>query len=184
MERIDQLERVFGEAQKIVDGVTPDQMGLPTPCTEWDVRALLNHMTGVVLMFGAALTGGSPPAGEEVVGEDPAAAFRSAAKATLDAWRQPDAMERVMTLPIGEMPGRSAINVNQTDTLVHAVDLAVATGQEEGLDEQLAEATLERAKASGFDKFRMPGVFGPEVPCDDSAAAHRRLLAFLGREVS
>ena len=184
MEKIDRLERVFTETQKVVDGISADDMGKPTPCAEWDVRALLNHMTGVVMMFGAALTDSPTPSpGDDIVGDDPASVFRSASKTTLDAWRGPDAMSKVIQIPVGEMPGGAAINVNTTDTYAHAVDLAVATGQEGKLDQSLAEEILARVSERGIDALRIPGVFGPEVPCEDSAAAHRRLLAYLGREV-
>ncbi|MEW6476192.1 MAG: TIGR03086 family metal-binding protein [Actinomycetota bacterium] len=179
-----QLERVFDEVQKIVDGVTPGQLEDDTPCTEWDVRALLNHMTGAVIMFGNALTGvDSPPSGGDVIGEDPAETFRQAARTTLDAWRQPGTMERTLQLPMGEVPAAFAININLMDAYVHGLDLAVATGQEDKVDPELAEMALVLSKELGLDNFRRPGVFGPEVPCPDSAAPHRRVLAFLGRNV-
>jgi hypothetical protein len=62
-----------------------------------------------------------------------------------------------------------AINIHLMDTYVHA------------LDAELAETALSMSKEMGLDNFRTPGVFGPEVPCDESDAAHRRLLAYLGR---
>ncbi len=183
MESTQLLERTFDEVQKVVDGVRPEDMSAATPCSEWDVRALLNHMTGTVIMFGHALTGaGGPPEGD-VVGDDPSGVFRRATKTTLDGWRQPGVMERTMQLPMGEVPGAVAININLMDAYVHGLDLAVATGQEDKLDPAMAETALKMAKDMGLDNFRMPGVFGPEVPCEESAATHRRLLAFLGREV-
>ncbi|MGH8984155.1 MAG: TIGR03086 family metal-binding protein [Acidimicrobiia bacterium] len=183
MEPTELLERTFDEVQRVVDGVQPDQMGASTPCREWDVRALLNHMTGAVIMFGNALTdAGAPPEGD-VVGDDPSGVFRQASKTTLDAWRQPGALDRTMQLPMGEMPGAIAININLMDAYVHGLDLAVATGQEDTLDAGLAEMGLSMSKELDLDRFRMPGVFGPEVQCGESAAPHRRLLAYLGREV-
>jgi uncharacterized protein (TIGR03086 family) len=177
------LERTFDEVQKVVDGVRPDQMESPTPCSEWDVHTLLNHMTGAVIMFGNALTGADEAPGGDVVGEDPSGAFRQASERTLGAWRQPGAMERAMQLPMGEMPGAVAININLMDAYVHGLDLAVATGQEGSLDPGMAEVALSMAQELGLDRFRMPGVFGPEVPCAASVPPHRRLLAYLGREV-
>ena len=177
MEHTERLERTYTQVQQLIDGVTPDQMGAPTPCTEWDVRALLNHMMGTVIVFG----GGS--AEGDVVGDDPSSVFRQATKTNLEAWRQPGAMERTMTLPFGDVPGSVAMSINMMDSYVHGLDLAVATGQEERVDPGLAETMLSMAKEMGLDNFRRPGVFGPEVPCEDPAAAHRRLLAFLGREV-
>ena len=184
MDATAQLERVFEEVQAIVDGVTPEQMDAPTPCREWDVRALLDHMTGAVMMFGQALTGVSGPSpADDVVGRDPAETFRQATRTTLGAWRQPGAMERTLKLPMGEVPGALAININLMDAYVHGLDLAVATGQEDKVEPEMAESALALAKEMGLDKFRMPGVFGPEVPCAETATPHRRLLAFLGRNV-
>jgi uncharacterized protein (TIGR03086 family) len=183
MEQIEQLEQALNQAQKVIDGVKPDQMEASTPCEEWDVRALLNHMTGTVVMFGSAVTGGQPPSGGDIVGDDPAGVFRQATKANLEAWRQRGALEGTVTLPMGEMPDAFAININTLDPLIHACDLAVAIGQEDLVDQDLAAGVLAQMKAQGIDDFRVPGVFGPEAPCDDSAAAHRRLLAFTGRKV-
>lgn len=178
------LQRVFEEVQAIVDGVTPEQMDAPTPCREWDVRALLNHLTGAVVMFGHALTGvGSASSDGDVTGNDPAEMFRQATRTTLGAWKQPGALERTLALPMGEVPGAFAININLMDTYVHGLDLAVATGQEDKVDPEMAETALALAKEMGLDKFRMPGVFGPEVPCAETTTPHRRLLAFLGRDV-
>jgi uncharacterized protein (TIGR03086 family) len=183
MEPTELLGQTFDQVQTVVDGVEPAQMEAPTPCKEWDVRDLLNHMTGTVVMFGNALSGGDAPPEGDLVGDDPAGVFRRETERTLAAWRQPGAMDQTLNIPVGELPGSIAINVNLMDSYVHGLDLAVATGQEDKIDPAMAEARLTLAKEMGLDNFRMPGVFGPEAPCDESAAAHRRLLAYLGREV-
>ena len=48
-------ERALDEAARLVDGVRPDQMGLPTPCSDWGVRALITHLVaGNVRFLGVA----------------------------------------------------------------------------------------------------------------------------------
>ena len=63
-------------------------------------------------------------------------------------------------------------------------DLAVATGREDLVDQQLCVALLELMHGmGGIDGFRIPGVFGPEVPVPAQAPNHRRLLAYAGRRL-
>jgi uncharacterized protein (TIGR03086 family) len=89
-------------------------------------------------------------------------------------------------LPIGEIPGTAFIELRTSDLLVHAWDLAMATGQPTELDPVLAEYVL------AFSKQMMshPGLrgdgrpFGEEQPCDDERPAADRVAAFLGRELS
>ena len=84
MDQISTFQRAVDQTGLIVAGVKPDQLGLPTPCSDWDVRALLNHTIGAVLMFDTAARGGKIDMDrfqQDLVGEDPAAAYdRSAAQ--------------------------------------------------------------------------------------------------------
>jgi uncharacterized protein (TIGR03086 family) len=182
IEPTDLLERAFHQVQTVVDGVQRDQMNAATPCTEWDVRALLNHMTGNVIMFADALTQPGPPAEGDIVGDDPSRVFRDAAERTLTAWRKPGATQRTLSLPFGDLPGAMGIRINLMDAYVHGLDLAVATAQEEKVDPELSETALVLVPQMGLDA-RMPGLYGPEVRCPESVPAHRRLLAFLGRQI-
>ena len=133
----DILVRVVNELRQVVDGIQPDQMSAPTPCTEWDVRGVLNHVTGGSIMFAECVENGSISDEEfgrltstDLVGDQPSAVFGAAADRALAAFGQPGALERMVTLPFGTMPAGVAANIAVFDLTVHALDLARRDGAE------------------------------------------------------
>src|SRR5438094_2834422 len=83
------LERALDQAGTIVSRIRSDQAGLPTPCTEFDVRTLVNHLVYDTQMFASTLSGGergSPD--EDLIGSDWSVAFETARASLLDAWHQ------------------------------------------------------------------------------------------------
>jgi uncharacterized protein (TIGR03086 family) len=184
----DMLARVVNELRKVVDGVQPDQMSAPTPCSEWDVRAVLNHVTGGSLMFAECVENGSIPDEEfsrlvstDLVGDQPSQVFGSAADRALAAFGQPGAMDKVVTLPFGTMPAGVAANIAIFDLTVHALDLAQATGQSTALDPEVLQAGWEAAQAMLNPELRAAGLFGEPRPCAEDAPLVDRLMAYTGR---
>jgi uncharacterized protein (TIGR03086 family) len=189
MDPIAMCERTLGNAERMVASLRPDELSKPTPCTEWNVRQLVEHMTGVNWAFAGAAGGQRPEGaghgtGSASSGEDVAGAYAASARAALAAWRAPGTLERTLTLPFGQMPGAQAIGFNIGDQLVHTWDLAKATGRDRALDPEVCGAVLERVRQFVGPEARGPGrPFGPEMPCAETAAIHDRLAAFLGRAV-
>ncbi len=183
---VDRIESALAATDRLVAGIHPDQWDAETPCTDWDVRTLVNHLVGGLRIYAAELT--STDAGREHeddwLGDDAIAAYRDAASAVLAAWRSPGAMSAVIDLSVGRMPAPMAAVIELTEIVVHGLDVAVATGQEDAVDEEQAAALLELMTGMGVDAFRVPGVFGPAVPASGAAPAHLQLLAFLGRDVT
>jgi uncharacterized protein (TIGR03086 family) len=180
------LERTLDQAERVIANVKPDQLDNGTPCAEWKVRDVLNHIIGGNHFFAAAASGQPLPTGDgtDLVGDDPASAYAQGAKAALEAWQQPGVAERTITLPIGDLPGSFAQGIHFIDHLVHTWDLAKATGQDVGgLDAELAEAGYSMMKGNVPEQFRTGenAPFGPEVPCAEGAPAIDRLAAYLGR---
>lgn len=183
MNTIEALERTYDYAGKLISGITPEQLTLPTPCTEWDLRTLLNHMVGAMHMFAQAATGGAdtdPDVGE-LVGDDPATAFAAAARANLAAWRTPGVLEREVVTPLGAMPGDVAARLNSEETLTHAWDVAKATGQDATLDPEVAAMGYELCQHFPLDEIRASGALGPAVPVPDDAPVADRLIGLMGR---
>ena len=179
------LERTTEATGRIVAGVRPDQYDNPTPCAEWAVRDVLSHIIGGNQFFAAVATGEAPPVPTEprdLLGDDPAAAYAQGAKLALEAWRAPGTAERIVKMPVGDMPGAFAMGLHFVDHLVHAWDIAKATGQEDLVDQSLAEAAFGLVNGNIGDELRQAGgPFGPAVACDESAPAVERLVAYLGR---
>jgi uncharacterized protein (TIGR03086 family) len=178
MDLIDALDETFDHAQRVIAGVRAEQYGNKTPCTEWTVRDLLEHMIGVVAGLGAAAAGMQP--GQFELAADPAGQFRTAAASTLTAWRSPGVLDRVVDAGPGPMPGRALAGINLLDTATHTWDLAVATGQPPALPDDIARAALQASRATITPEIR-PRRFAPEVAVAADASPTDRLVAFLGR---
>ena len=113
MDLFDALERAVTSTAEIVKETPAGRLDAPTPCTEWDVRALLNHVIGTLWLAEGLFAdqvpryptppGGLPPV--DLAGQDPAAAYAEAAAAALAAAAAGDALTRVHATPLGEMPG-------------------------------------------------------------------------------
>jgi uncharacterized protein (TIGR03086 family) len=190
METFSAFEYAVASTAEIIKGTGPDQGGLPTPCTEWDVRALLSHVIGTLWLCEALFTGQPPrypmaPGGLPATdpgGDDPVAAYAEASAAALAAAGAGDALTRVHVTPLGEMPGPLLAGFTILDIAVHGWDLARATGQPADLDGRLAAHVLAFAgQALATPDMRGPRI-GPARPVPDDAPVTQRLAAFLGRQ--
>jgi uncharacterized protein (TIGR03086 family) len=181
------LQRSCDATELIVAAVRADQFGLPTPCSEWDVRALINHLLGTfalgpALLGGPALDmelrpGGLPPI--DLAGDDPLKAYRTHAEHLLDAVRTDD-LDRVRPTPLGEAPGSRVLGFVTLDAFVHGWDLAKATGQRPEFAPDLTAEMLEFAHENVGEGVRGT-IIGPEVTVAADAPAIDRLVAYLGR---
>ncbi|HEX3425292.1 MAG TPA: TIGR03086 family metal-binding protein [Acidimicrobiales bacterium] len=184
-EPTEQLAIVLDAMERVITGIGDDQWADPTPCAEWSVGDVVNHVVGGNLRFAQAI------AGEETAVPDPAqdadanpvGAFHASATAVLEAFRTPGALEKVVTVPFGTVPGIVALHLRLTEILVHGWDLARATGQDAQFPEEVAEQELRfsQAKVGEVPPGRKP--FGPPQPVPNDAAAIDRLAACLGRSV-
>jgi uncharacterized protein (TIGR03086 family) len=175
---VDALEQTFQHSQGVIAGVRPEQHDRRTPCSEWTVRDLLEHMIGVVAGLGAAAGGRDRTPFE--LGADPAAQFDEASASALAAWRTPGVLDRVVDGGAGPMPGSVLASINLLDTATHTWDLATATGQPAELPEPVAAAAMEASRAIVSPEIR-PGRFGPELTAPGGASTTQQLVAFLGR---
>lgn len=177
------LARSLSAVGDLVGGIRDDQWPAPTPCTEWTVRDLVNHLVVANLVFVANLCDRTPPErGADHLGDDPVAAYRDSGAALQAAFDQPGVTERTYRTPIGTLPGAELLQLRVTDLLVHGWDLAQATGQPADLPEDLAEQVLTFSLAALADVPR-EGRFGPAQPVAADAPAIERLVACLGRSV-
>jgi uncharacterized protein (TIGR03086 family) len=181
------LRRACAATAPIVERIGPADYAHPTPCSEWDVRDLVNHLLGT-LELGRALLSDTPPEvpmgpgelpGVDLAGDDPAKAYRVGMESLLAA-AAGDAFTRVHQTPLGDMPGTVLGGFTTLDIFVHGWDLARATGQPSARDESLAEEILGFAQQAVTEETRAPRI-GPEVPVPGGASATERLMAYMGR---
>jgi uncharacterized protein (TIGR03086 family) len=180
---VEQLSRALSAVGDLIEGVRQEQWSATTPCTDWTVRELVNHLVGMNLVFTALLSDQAPPErGADRLGDDPVGAYRASGSALAAAFDRPGVLERSYQGPLGAATGRDRLQIRLYDLLTHGWDLAQATGQPAGLPNDLAEQALEFARRQLSGQPRT-GRFAPAQAVSDDAPAIDRLAAFLGRSV-
>jgi uncharacterized protein (TIGR03086 family) len=118
----------------------------------------------------------------DLVGADPFAAYDRAARAGLEAWRTPGALDRSYAMPLGGQAGREALAIHQADLLIHGWDVAETTHQDATMPPELAEFALSTERSFIRPEMRGPGRAYAQARSDSAAATpEERLLAFVGR---
>ena len=180
------LEQAVASTRTILKAVSKEQLGDSTPCAAWNVSDLINHIVGAQYFF-EAMAKGEQPSSEETdfSATDFVSAFEEGAGRCLRAFQADGVMEKMLTLPFGEMPGAAFVGIAATDTFTHGWDLAKATGQNTDLAPDLAAQLLVGAKQAISPAFRSldGAIFGPEQPAPVTASKADELAAFLGRKV-
>jgi uncharacterized protein (TIGR03086 family) len=195
--------KAVATARATIARVTPDQMDLPTPCTEFNTKGLLGHMLCVFRRTEAAGSGDNPMAIPEVFTDiaDDAwdATFLEAAHQVQAAWTDDATLEQIITLPWAQMPGSGILNMYMAELTTHTWDLAKATGQQPDWDDNVLTAALALQKmilppgdrGPGFKAIleKMPEAmrnrplpFQNAVPVPDDAPMIDQLVAWTGRQ--
>lgn len=167
------LARAIDQAGDVLDHVHADQLSRPTPCGDWDVAALVDHLVATPDRFLTMMRGEQPDwsAAPPHVAESWGPVFRVAGDNLIHAWH--------------ELSGDPAVPADwQTAELaVHTWDVAVAIGYPvDSLDPEVAERGLAFMRDNLTADNRGP-VFGEEQPVAADAGAYERLAAFAGRTV-
>ena len=174
------LLRLFDTASAWSASMVPEassSMDAPTPCDDWDVRTLLNHMLDTQRYFTAVARGeeASPPSPRPpaLLSADPAADFELGRAETMKVFGSPGVIEK--TGP--------SLGIAFSDQLLHGWDLARATDQDAAMPAGLPEAAYDLIHGAFTDEQRV-GVFKPEVDPGPDPSAQDRLLAYAGRTPS
>lgn len=192
----DLLKAATVHAVPVVRAIPEDRLTAPTPCAEYDVKALVNHLLQVVVQFQALAAKQDAEFGEtpDLVAEsrdsgsdsgsdsDWRDRFADEAAKLVAAWAAPGADEG--TTGAMDMPARTVGCMALLDLTVHAWDLARATGQEyePAPDSSGVVAALREAVAGLAPTARKMGVFGEPVAATDGASELELLLAETGRD--
>ena len=190
---VEMLRKTTLRVKEIVAGVEQSQTQNPTPCSEWDVRGLLNHLIGG-LEFTAGCISGSPPdirpaeAHSSYLDEPDVAvlieAYHTLLDRVLQSGSEPGALDGIVSTPyFGEMPVGQIFIGTTMDQFIHGWDLAKATGQDTTLDAGLVEFAYGMLTSGGFaDMGRQAGFIGPEITVPDNSSAQDKLIAYMGRQ--
>jgi uncharacterized protein (TIGR03086 family) len=172
----------------IVEGIGDEQLDAPTPCPGYTVAAMIDHVGGLAQAFRAAaakdlgpLTDTAPQPGASALAPDWRRQVPEHLAGLGQAWSDPAAWEGMTRAGGVDLPGEVAGLVAIDELVVHAWDLAVATGQPYDPTDELVGAAA--AFAGSFDDADRDGtLFGPVVAVPDGAAPLHRLLGLTGRD--
>ena len=187
-DRRQNLYATYELAAHVAARVSKDDLSMPTPCPDFDVATLVDHLVGAADRA-VALGRGEAPRSEEFPHVDLADApelLRQSGKAAEAAWADDSRLEATVTMPWGETyTGRTLVDMYLAEIGAHTWDLAVATSQVHDLSPGLVGPALEAAHAMLKPEYRDlmgPGnPFGPEVPPPADAGPWERFAAFMGR---
>ena len=182
------LRRACDSTGTVLAALGPADLDRPTPCASWTVRDVVNHILGGAGFFAELAETGMVAGGDEdpdFTAGDFNGTFRSQASRLVAAFNAPGAMDKMMKMPIGELPGSVCVWIAAGDIFTHGWDLAKATGQPTDLEPDLAAALLAGIMPLLPDSMRGPegqAPFGPRVEVSESAPPADRLAAFEGRQ--
>jgi uncharacterized protein (TIGR03086 family) len=183
---LDLHRRALAEFGRRVHSVRADQWGCPTPCVDWEVRHLVNHLVAEQLWVQPLLSGkrvadlGDGFAAGDVLGDDPVAAWDAAAEAAEAAFGEPGALERTVHLSYADRPGEEYAREMIFDLVVHSWDLARGISADDTLDPSLVEAVY--AAIEPDTDLTASGLFDQPVPVPPDSDEQTRLIAFTGRK--
>lgn len=187
MDIVELDRRALAAAGQMVALVSADQLGNPTPCSQWALRDLLRHLVADNHGFAAAASGDQPAesvwAGSPC-GDQPYPAYQEAAALVSGAFAAEGALGRQIELPgLGTFPAPTAISFHFVDYLIHSWDVAKAIGVPAGLDSDLVRTAVGFASHwPDTPEVRGPGaLFGPRLQVPAGAPPLDQLLGALGR---
>ena len=177
----------FAARVDALDGLSAEQWAGPTPCPDWDVRALLNHIVyedlwTVPLMEGATIAEVGDRYEGDLLGADPLATARAACEMAVTAAASGVIAGQTVHLSFGDVPAEEYAHQLAADHIIHGWDLAVATGGDTSMDPEMVEA-LGAWFASNEAAYRGAGAIA-ERPAGDGTPgdAWAELLRAFGRD--
>ena len=166
---------------RVVANIKPDQLHAPTPCDEYDVSGLLNHLIGGNFWVAPLVEGKTIDEVGDALDRDFAIdEYQASADEADKAFSSAGAMERPVAVSYGPVPGEVYAGHRFVDVLIHGWDLAKATGQDTALDPDLVDACWTVINPQ-MELLKGSGMFGGDVHVADDADSQTKLLATLGR---
>ncbi|GAA3728832.1 TIGR03086 family metal-binding protein [Streptomyces tremellae] len=166
---------VAREVGRLIESLDGKEWSLPTPCSKWDVHAVVDHLLDVQRRFRVTMTGGDKPT---------TSAFQDNTAVLVAAFEQEDAPARTVTTRLGHMPGRTALDILTMEHLIHGWDLGRATGRVPSFTDSVAERIIAFCE---FMNPRLPphlrNLKDPQPVAEDAPGVDR-LAALSGRTVS
>jgi uncharacterized protein (TIGR03086 family) len=180
MNRHPEMAAAAAEAARVVSGVRSDQLSAATPCTDWDLRTLLNH-TILWTAYSAERRARDEALPDELMNKDfvaepgYAADYAAQLDRAVAAWSDPAAWQRDLNVMGSPTPAADVAALLIAEMVLHGWDVAKASGQGYACRDDVAAAVYE-ATAANAELFRKYQGFADEAPVLD------RALALSGRD--
>ena len=181
-EVLSQLDALGAALGAVVENIGPEDLDLPTPCAQYTVRGVLEHMVAGATAFAAAFMGGPAPT-DTTPPDDVLAAFGPTLGTLVDAISAPGALDRTVAAPFGAVPGLTFARFVVLDGLVHGWDMATATGQPYDPPDALV-ADVEAFARGAIDPRRDGDTFADPTTPPAGATPIEVLAAYTGRTVT
>lgn len=175
LDELKSAEATLAIVERVLRQTGTDDLGNSTPCTEFTVAQVAEHLAGSIVAIGGGAGAELSPLSTGVLEVD----IADLAQPALEAWAR---RGLAGTVNLGmDLPAAFALGILSVEFLVHAWDFAMATGQKLTVDDDLTSYVLGLSKRVVSDEMRVPGMFGPEIKVGPDAGALDRLIAFTGR---
>jgi uncharacterized protein (TIGR03086 family) len=182
----DQLRYQAGALHDLIGGVQTDQWSIATPCANWSVRDLVNHLVGGGTMLAAGFRGEAIEVGDsgipDMLGDDATAAWDKVVADFEAAVSAPGVMDHEVVLPFRTLPAQVALDIATFDLLVHAWDLAQATGQSFEPPDDVVAAGRQIAETIVVG-LRDGDTFADAAEAPHGASPIEQLAAYCGRSI-
>jgi uncharacterized protein (TIGR03086 family) len=169
-------EATLAVCQNVLRRISEEDLDRPTPCSEFAVGQLVDHLIGSMVSLGGMA--GAEVATAETGTVESRVAF--AAQQALEAWDK-RGIEGIVKLGQGEMPAIDAAGILSVELLVHGWDLAVATGQQVNVSDEVSRYVLDLAHTVISPQGRQRGAFAEAIEVGPDVDILDRLIAFSGR---
>ncbi len=181
--QIEHLESMMNKTAKLMNDIVPDQLADPTPCQDFDVRALLEHLATWVQVFDSAVNETALPfdPSDHHIDQDWAQILKVAAARIVSGLAE-RGTDRAMTMTSDPIPGSFVLNMMLMEYIGHGWDLARATETASPFSEAEATVALDAAQTIIQPEYRGTGMFDHPVPTSENRDPTSAFVAFIGRD--
>lgn len=170
-------EATLGVLQQALHTISREDLSKPTPCAEYDVAQLTDHLLRSITVLGGAADAQFPDRNAE---DSVERQIIGAARPALDAWHR-RGLDGMVAIGPNELPAAVAAGILSIEFLVHAWDYATATGHDIDVADSFADYVLTMAKKIITPQGRKTAGFADPVEVPNEASPLDRLIAFTGR---
>jgi uncharacterized protein (TIGR03086 family) len=170
-------DRSLVAVQHVVQEISHDDLHRPTPCPDWDVAALSDHLVDTIARFGAAAgVRTTVPDGDSIDQR-----IQQVTQTILTGWRRRGLTDDVV-FSGRTLPAHLALGILSLELLIHAWDFAVSLQRPLNVSDAHAAGVLDLARHTLTAQSRATAGFDPPVPIPASAGKLDQLIAFTGRD--